>query len=611
MIKSLYTLSPVIKDLAPEYFTPWANPFPKVEEGKAKVLLAIVEDGEFLEMREVPFSAGLVDKYLYRKPPGANGTNLVPTLIFTPAKNTEKDATKYPKSVEKLVKKVEKSLSNYNHDFLGEGEVDKIANALLDYEGSIDFSNRYLFTMQVSGQWFGEVEAYRQLFEGDAYNKYHEKSSAKNKVCAVTYEEVEEVWGRVDTLGFTINDIAFSRNGFQNRDSYKMFPVSPPVVKALEGTKRFVLDRLAHNFYSLKYFILPHFIQEDAKASKKIIKDFLNRAENINKKATTETIGNGVISNEKYVKNVIDKYQLNDLDIYFDLFFYQQQQAQFLIKLHIQDVLPSRLKKAFETKQLIERKYQQINRQYIKKEDRHIEFKLNFRTIAPFFSYKVKTDTVFTPFFFRLLEAVFYGRPVEEQLLLKGFLEQLRKAFKDPEKRGLEFPKLVRHSLAIHQFYHILQLLKNGYPMESTTVEANPTSLTLESFIEEHEDSFFYRDEYKKGVFMLGCLTQVLLSRQYKRLKSQPFFNKLNNLVIGEKEVQELFPKVINKLNEYDYRIPEMEGKIGLALVKPSDLTKTEISYAFTLGMVMQREFSKAFGKSLQDDEGENPEKTE
>jgi hypothetical protein len=39
-----------------------------------------------------------------------------------------------------------------------------------------------------------------------------------------------------------VDAVSFSRNGFDVKDSYKMFPVSPEAVKILEGAKRIIID---------------------------------------------------------------------------------------------------------------------------------------------------------------------------------------------------------------------------------------------------------------------------------------------------------------------------------------------------------------------------------
>jgi CRISPR-associated protein Csh1 len=119
--------------------------------------------------------------------------------------------------------------------------------------------------------------------------------------------------------------------------------------------------------------------------------------------------------------------------------------------------------------------------------------------------------------------------------------------------------------------------------------------LTAEEFINQHLE--FFDSQYKIGVFLLGYLSAYLMGKQYKKLKSNPFMKQLNSLNIDEKTIQGILPKLINKLREYDSAIPEMEQKIAKCLVTESKLSKTEISYTFTLGLIMQKEFAKAYSR--------------
>jgi CRISPR-associated protein Cas8b/Csh1 subtype I-B len=118
-------------------------------------------------------------------------------------------------------------------------------------------------------------------------------------------------------------------------------------------------------------------------------------------------------------------------------------------------------------------------------------------------------------------------------------------------------------------------------------------SLTTEGFIEQHPH--FFDTEYKKGVFRLGSLSAYLMAKQYQKLNSSPFIKQLNSLNIDERTIQKIFPKLINKLREYDKAVPGIEQLIASALVQQNSLSKDEISYTFTMGLVMQREFAKTY----------------
>src|SRR5690625_7303985 len=105
MITTLYNYAKFLEhhEQAYVYFFPAENPFEGREE-KGKVLNGLVKDGKFIRFELEDFSRTLIPKYLYRRPPGANGTNTVPTLYVN---------TKDP---DKTSKKIRQSMVNYRSE---------------------------------------------------------------------------------------------------------------------------------------------------------------------------------------------------------------------------------------------------------------------------------------------------------------------------------------------------------------------------------------------------------------------------------------------------------------------------------------------------------------
>jgi CRISPR-associated Csh1 family protein len=636
MIKSFYTIGNILrKDEAyAEYFEPWSNPFPKVKDDEAKVVIASIEQGVLQEdLKEENFSKRRVNSYLYRKVQGANGTNLVPTFLFP----TDRNFAKYSDNVRKLTKKVKQSVQNYKHSFINSKQIDVVEQKLLEYHQFIDFDKRYLFTIKVDGKYFGDFEEYKNLFKEDAYSKYYKDSSAKDKLCSVTYKQSEEVWGRVDTLGFTVDAATFSRNGFDTKDSYKMFPVSPDAVKVLEGAKRIILEsdlNLTRNFYGLKYFILPHFIINNQSLIERIVQIYFRPNE---EGISLKNEGKSIIYNEDFIHRILEKKELQE-SVYYDIFFYQPNNAQFLIKLHLSDVLPSRFKEIFDAKERVEDKYQPINRIVIKSKDekstgKPIDFQINFGGvfeqkmppnygIKDYFSKKVRTDTIFHPYFYKVLEAVFYGTSLNKETVLKAFMEKVVIAFKNVKDNPNDFTRHIKTSFTIYQFFNELKLF-NSNIMAENIVQSNETiAVNLKSFIEQHDD-FFPPDELvKKGAFYLGCLTEKMLSTQKKYYKfekpyQEPFLKHLRNLSLDVKELRGLynklntFQKYQSILEGYDYKeITELQGEASKYLAASSNLSRTELSYSFTLGMAMQREFVKDAIQRSKENKQKSAEKT-
>lgn len=103
-------------------------------------------------------------------------------------------------------------------------------------------------------------------------------------------------------------------------------------------------------------------------------------------------------------------------------------------------------------------------------------------------------------------------------------------------------------------------------------------------------------DETKKALFLEGILVQKLLDIQYQERNATPFRSRINGLKIDGKVARRLFSEIINKLEEYGKNYyKKLEGILGEYLLK-SDFKKysiDEMSYYFTLGMVLSKQFKK------------------
>jgi len=593
MIRTIYKIGNLLSQNPQyaDYFYPWKNPFPKNQDA-ARVIVFDIANGSINPTYQIENFKADFSLYLYREA-SANGTNLVPTFLYSSDNSID--------NIAKRLKKIKQCLTTYKHAFVSTDQIDQLLPILQKIPLNKD--NRYLLTFTLNGKYFGEIEEYRNLFLDDAYKKNYEKNYgtalAKNTLCSVTYEVADEVWGFVDTLGFTVNETAFNRNGFDANNAWRMFPVSKNVVPILEGAMSFITEKMTKNFSGLKYFVLPHFIR----AENADIEFAVSRFIDINMNPITNTAKNTIIGSEDILEELVEEAELSKNNVYYDLFFYAKNQAQFLIKLHLSDILPSRLRKIYDVKKQLENFYRPITD--IQKKDETIQQNIiNFATIRNFFAHKAKTDTIFHPAFFKIVEAVFYGNPLNKDLILKAFIQVIQKAYKNrtDDLKKYAYINATKESFILLQFFASLHLF-NQQTMENViSATHNSVALTPKDFIAQHPA--FFDSEYKKGVFLLGCLTQALLNKQKSKLQNDPFSKNLNSLNLDKTDLEKLLPKLINKLREYDvYYHSDLEAQIAQALVTPCTLTKTDISYTFTLGLIMQREFTNQFLQNKKTDD--------
>lgn len=602
MIKTMYQFGEQLKqiDAMRHFFEISGSPYPEKNENESVVYLRITE-GKPRELAISDYRKAWKEKYLFRELASSRSTSLVPTLHFynlpvgDKIENLEKNRQIFRESVEKFLDKLsrclEANISVYNI-FFDKGEVISFLDAhFQDFvEKNCPDKKNYLFTIKIDNKWIGEIDKIRGILEEEAYNKYFSSKGdtykSQNKVCSVTYQTSDEVWGRVDTLGFTVNDIAFSRNGFDAKNSYKMFPVSPYVVKTLEGTQRALANGLSYGLQNLRFYVLPRFIAiNDDKLKKEIVETFIQKKQNTQGNYSEVQL-EAIINSENIFNEIISDEKLHNNSIYYDIFFFEEKQAQFSIKLHLSDLLPSRFGKILSTKKSISKYYNQISKIVTKKEE--YDFNLTFSEIKKYFP---------EPLFFSVIEAIFYKTEIAEHKVLSVFLDLIQTDFKNLSNDAYSFALNVKRSFVIHQYLQTLQIFGNMETQEKQTL-----SIVAEEFVASHQ-SFFKDNPAKQAAFYLGCATEILLNAQESHLKSRPFAHKLNNLNIGYREMMEITPKLLQKLDEYqkadnlygDYNDAMrliIASKKAFVEMTPTNNT-VETSYAFSLGLVIQKESIK------------------
>ncbi|GAB3945412.1 hypothetical protein GCM10028805_14440 [Spirosoma harenae] len=603
MIKSFYMAGKLLSqvDDFKDYFRPWANPFPNWQ-GLANVVIAEVVNGCLEPKLTIEsFSVDKVDKYLFREA-RANATNLVPTFYL----HTQTSVEKQNESIRTMVKKIRQSVKNYQHDFLTDAQIDEIELKLRQL--SLDQGTKYLFTIRIDGLYFGDYEPYRSLFLNDKtpYATYWRKSWATGKVCAVQYEQVPEVWGRVNTLGFTVEKPAFSLNGFNGADSYKMFPVSPDAVKTLEGAKRLMLERLSRSFFGLNYLIMPRFIQAvSSETATQFWNDYL-----------TSTSEDGE-TRDCAIRAFIEgnsptcAQQINKLDncqsVAYTLFFYEENQAQFAIKLSVADILPVRFHQLFQLKNAVDSAYEALTDSQFTATGKSQKFGISLAAIKDYFADEIilqgKTKWRFHPSFYRVIEAIFYNQPLDQEQLLRAFVTTIRASFRDRNQDPYQANRHTRHTFVLLQFFYQLNLFSYSN-MKPTPPQ--PLALMPEAFEKQHPDMLTH--PLRRAAFYLGCEVEILLAKQKSFYRSQPFRQCLNGLNLDVDQLRKIHLKLTAKIGEYTdtslqdkrhfysselARIAELDAHIGPALLlADNSLSKADISYAFAVGMAMQKAFT-------------------
>jgi hypothetical protein len=113
----------------------------------------------------------------------------------------ESNEEKYVDNVRKLTKKIKQSVGNNNHSFISSEQIDAIERKLINHHRLMSNDKRYLFSMKIDDKYFGDFEAYKIFFVMKLTENTIRILQVKIRF-VTTHQPSDEVWGRVDTLGF-------------------------------------------------------------------------------------------------------------------------------------------------------------------------------------------------------------------------------------------------------------------------------------------------------------------------------------------------------------------------------------------------------------------------
>ena len=212
-----------------------------------------------------------------------------------------------------------------------------------------------------------------------------------------------------------------------------------------------------------------------------------------------------MINSEKVSTEAMGEIENN---MSFNIMFYDMpQKSVFNILLNIEDVLPSRLKTIFETKEKIEKKDVYL---HLKTKKEFTDLKFNFGIFREFFSSDKN--------FLEIINSVFVGKQISYDFILESFVRNLTEKM----NKGENIYFNTRNSLLILEVLDRLSLLKNKKKGEvKEMIEKNEKNQIFLDFLENHKETF--DSDIKRAIFLEGVLTQKLLNQPEQR-DSKAFF---------------------------------------------------------------------------------------
>jgi CRISPR-associated protein Csh1 len=521
------------------------------------------------------FDVGKYWIYLYRKG-STNGSDITPTSKI--ASNNIKDVLEktWDKKIFKWFKdnKDKNEIFNklYNETVKSKDKIkEDIEKTLRDITLS---KTSLIITVKLGDKFIGEIEEFRNFMVEDALSVEDKPSFSKEGVCSVCGERKDEVFTTSEIYTFyTLDKECYIASGFERKNAWKNFPICKECFLKIELGKKTIEEDLSFKFSGLSYYLIPKILTNPQNQAVEDILDIIKKSKD--KKDFKD--------NEELVLELLSQFK-DYITLYF--LFLKKENSADRIQLLIEDVLPSRISKIVDAENKTNKLF--------KTEDGKDFF--NFSLLYEFFQDKTNK------FLFEVIDKIFRGGKLDRLVVYRKLLNTLNNVYyKDNESFLFKTLK----SLSLVRFLEELGILNGGDRAMTSHLEAkehaqpqNGLDQTIEKrkFDEIYEKFKGLDTPTKRGIFLLGALTQWLLSLQaHERDGSMPFLKALKGLNMSMQDIKGLFPKVVDKFIAYDNRTPfvrELEKEISanfLAEQNPK-IPIEEINFIFATGMALYDE---------------------
>lgn len=513
------------------------------------------------------------ERYLYKKG-SANGPDLSPTARLTDVEKT------VPNKLLNWFKILDKNIviSESERFFLTrvsqclQKNREQIMADVEEYRKSVPQKEQMLLTLKWrltdgSARYPGDWPIFRELLLQQVREKEFGQM-AENKVCSVCGKRKARVLGNASVYKFYTEDkIGFIAGGFDKKRSWRNFPLCSECRESLLVGRRYVEGNLSFRFCGLSYYLIPHSLMDNHEVLEEVI-DILNRAQK--KASLTEDAKKQLTGEEDDILYLL-KESKDVLTLNF--FFMRKSNAAERILLLVEDVLPSRLRRIFAAKDWVEEVLPSST--------------FTFRTIRGFFakSDPNKGNNDLDQYFLDLVHRVFKDKPINRSFILKFIMQRIRQEF---VQQGY-FYGVTNDALLVLLFLHNLNLIE----ME---VQEVADERIFEGYFAKFGATFAH--PLKKGLFLLGVLTEMLRRKQYSEREATPFDKNLKGLKMTERDLKGLLPKVQNKLEEYDSFDKGkklLAGEVSWYLLQAGDgwkLSVDELNFYFAAGMNLHQEIA-------------------
>ena len=434
-----------------------------------------------------------------------------------------------------------------------------------------------LVVLKIDGKWPFENERFENSFESEFFKRlglYEKKPVWEvDSICHGCGKETKVYGGVGNLLKFYTVDKHGYAPELNPELSWKQYALCRDCILNLERGRRAVDDFLTYSFYGKDFWLLPvaAFGLEEVLEGFRCFRGKVYKEEFVN-------LEDELLYEASLKQNVI---------LYHFVFTAKEQQA-LRILLHIEEVLPSLLSKYVETKRNTEEKFNLFLSEFLDERYRFSFFTSHLKATSKKPGFTDKD-------FFEIVDAVFRKAPLDEKLILSKVMDRVRA---DIAEQGDKF--LLPRRGILEAFISLLFLKRWGVVNTSGGIDMHQRSGNFAEFFETFED--FFDHPAKKALVLLGVLIQKFLNYQFTQRGSTPFAKHLKNLRLSQKDVQNLFVSLQNKMMEYEvaHKWQDLKAAIASELVEAGSkwkLSPDEIGFYIVVGMALHKH--PVFGREI------------
>lgn len=555
-------------------------------------------------------------KYYYFRG-SSNGPNItLASLVTDPAKTLEKKiagwlikhdknseikAIKncYDKDKEKILKEV---TEKYNEVKVSLKSSRQKGNILLDFK--IDEGKEILYPLEIS--------TFRNLLDQDLNDEYCSDSHG-NSVCYLCKNKKEVCGNVLPALGlkFSTMDKPGFTPGLLQSQFWKSVPICMDCAENVKFGYSYILNyldfpRATRNIakndpdrsLGFRLMVIPSSINEGH------LKEFLISLEKLkgNGRKGLITSEDGLISlyYEQSTIPMSDSFVLSFL-------FYRKDNSKFQILRYLAEVLPSRLWTVEKIQQDTLKNQGTEELWFLGEDAMHTLFNKNFTgnfiggtdgnnkffptsnwfilLLHKFYSYKVRDKSFLNDRFFEILDAALGGQSRINFDLIPDYMRKIRK---NVGKNYYALALDVIGSLLISYILRELGIISGEHKMVEITDEKK--SFDMGAFFKKLT---LETDEEKSAVAVGALVSKVLYVQRNQRKVGkgkEPFWSKLNDLLIDHDRLRIIYRESIAKLRQYQADFSSIEESASDYLARTdhsASLSKEKTSYYFTVGLIL------------------------